>query len=167
MGCARKINCYDIDKNFVQKFDSISNFLDFVGLSKTSGFRVSKAIKFNKPIKGFYLEYNQNIELQTDEVFKKGSGNFEISNYGNFRLRNGHITKGSKVGEYYRLCQGKSSPASHVEVAKAFIPNPLNKKFVNHKIKVSHGGSNHVKNLEWVTHQENCIHRSNNKNLPL
>lgn len=41
-------------------------------------------------------------------------------------------------------------------VAQAFIPNPENKKEVNH-IDFN-AENNHVSNLEWVTHKENMQH---------
>lgn len=44
----------------------------------------------------------------------------------------------------------------HVLKAIAFIPNPLNKKFVNHKDSVR--DNNDLDNLEWVTASENVIH---------
>jgi hypothetical protein len=44
----------------------------------------------------------------------------------------------------------------HRIVAQAFIPNPLNKKTVNHiDFNVE---NNHVSNLEWCTQQENVTH---------
>jgi len=44
----------------------------------------------------------------------------------------------------------------HRAVASAFIPNPENKRDVNHKNGVKL--DNTVGNLEWVTHAENAVH---------
>lgn len=51
----------------------------------------------------------------------------------------------------------------HRLVAEAFIPNPENKPFVNHKdFNVS---NNTIANLEWCTQSENMMHSSKNGRL--
>lgn len=46
----------------------------------------------------------------------------------------------------------------HVLVAKEHIPNPQNKKEVNHKDL--NKANNHYLNLEWVSRRENMVHAS-------
>lgn len=102
-------------------------------------------------------------------------GYYEVSNYGRVRSvdrtltysngylakHKGRILKGEtdKKG-YKRVRLSKNDKTKkfqvHRLVAMAFIPNPENKKFVNHIDENS--SNNRLDNLEWVTGSENMRH---------
>lgn len=65
----------------------------------------------------------------------------------------GYLTVASKLGgrKGRNICM-----RVHVMVAKAFVPNPDNKPFVNHID--GDKTNNEWWNLEWVTHKENMEH---------
>lgn len=92
-------------------------------------------------------------------------GLYEVSNTGMIRSLPRKMTKGRILSQSWRgryLCVDlskdgyrKSFNVARV-VAVAWCPNPHNKPQVNHKNAIR--GSNHYKNLEWMTAKENTEH---------
>jgi hypothetical protein len=91
-------------------------------------------------------------------------GTYEVSNLGRCRsLKRGvvkkylnHIRPDGYV--VVTLCNNGNGKRFlvHQIVARAFIPNPLGRKFINHINSIKH--DNRIKNLEWCTASENSIH---------
>lgn len=88
-------------------------------------------------------------------------GLYQVSNQGRIRSIRVKVTKpfdakGYKVATLHSGDR-KERAGVHRFVAQAFLPNPEGKEQVNHKN--GDRSDNRVENLEWVTCQENNIHR--------
>ena len=93
------------------------------------------------------------IEGTDGRCFVSNLGNIKsYAKYKDGRIVSQHI---SVWGYYYSNILYKSK-SIHRIVAKAFIPNPDNKKCVNHINGIR--TDNRVENLEWVNHSENKMH---------
>ena len=84
--------------------------------------------------------------------------NFTVSDHGDVKCSNGKDKCYSlhKNSSGYLCITMDKVYLAHRMTAIAFIPNPDNKPFVNHKD--GNKSNNHVSNLEWVTKQENELH---------
>jgi|LakMenE18May11ns_1017448.scaffolds.fasta_scaffold9665294_2 hypothetical protein len=87
--------------------------------------------------KGFDFEVNQEGQVKTKDCTKFRKTQLNSSGYPSFSHKN-------KIILVHRL------------IALAFVANPLDKKFVNHKD--GNKLNNHYTNLEWVTQSENELH---------
>lgn len=102
--------------------------------------------------------------------------NYSVSNFGN--VKNSSTNKMMRQNVKGGYCcvsfvnnKKRYTFKVHRLVALAFIPNPDNKRTVNHKDK--NKCNNKLENLEWMTHEEQMQHRSiglvikSNKNKPI
>lgn len=98
---------------------------------------------------------NSMEEYRIIEEFPK----YAISNKGNFKnLKTGRILKLIKydhgyLGAHLSINGIRYDRFCHKEVAKAFIPNPENKPYVDHID--GNNQNNEVSNLRWCTQKEN------------
>ena len=85
---------------------------------------------------------------------------YEVSSFGRTRiLYQDHfeiLPQRSGTGKYLHISIKGKDLQIHRIVAEEFIPNPDNKRYINHIDK--NRQNNHVENLEWVTAAENRHH---------
>jgi hypothetical protein len=114
---------------------------------------------------GFKWKYSLEKNLENEiwkEIsleFTNNKPNYFISSLGRYKNNKGHIIDVKYSSGYKRIRISIKKYLLHRLVALTFIPNPYNKEQVNHidgnKL------NNSVANLEWVTNQENQIHKVN------
>lgn len=111
-----------------------------------------------KEIKGFDGYY---ISDTGDAYCDLGKGNRDRNKRVDMYKLNPRITKNGYERIYARetSTNKRKDIYIHRAVAEAFIPNPENKKYVNH-INCKRN-DNDVNNLEWVTAKENNDHTFN------
>lgn len=96
----------------------------------------------------------------------------EVSNLGNIRSINfngsgkvKHLSQSKHWCGYMRISFNNKAYYVHRLVAELFIPNPSNKKQVNHID--CNKANNRIDNLEWVNQSENMLHARANGLRPL
>ena len=110
-----------------------------------------------KPVKeweDFYLVSNLGRVKSLNRITRNGSGLFLKKG----RLLKNHINNKGYEYLYLKNKEKKKKMYVHRLVAMSFIPNPNNKKEVNHID--CNPLNNNVFNLEWVTHKENMSYMS-------
>lgn len=106
-----------------------------------------------------------NEEIWKDVVGYEGY--YEVSNMGNVRYLKRYNKKcepklmkcwfrNKYPAVTFNVKKNGNKRVIHRLVAESFLPNPENKKCVNHKNGIK--SDNRVENLEWCTHAENNTH---------
>ena len=167
---------YRIDKNtneILEKYNSIELASEWVlnlGLTKTTHNgrnSIGNVISgLSNTAYGFRWELANTNQTLGDEIWKQviikninNDKEYFVSNLGRFKNSSGIIMDNYKVNEngYIRVFIYNKTYTLHRLIAFAFLENSENKEQVNHidgnKL------NNCVNNLEWVTNQENQIHK--------
>lgn len=95
---------------------------------------------------------------EKQEIWKRINGypDYQVSNFGRVKSNRKILTPWNDGKGYMKVELHGKSMRVHRLVAQAFIPNPENKKQINHKD--GNKSNNDSSNLEWCTNSENTKH---------
>lgn len=171
----RRVAQYDLNNNLLATFESIREASIKTGVPEKQIPRVCKGNR--KTTYGYIWKYVDQGNDDPNGYGKPVPGfeNYLVTNDG--RIYSKMMKKWLKMRQHpsgymaVNLCNNNFQKPFYVHqlVAQLYIPNPNNKKFVNHKNGIKN--DNNVTNLEWVTGNENMIHvnmvlkNKSNKNI--
>ena len=163
----RKVCKCDVDGNVLEVYDSLKAAKEKTGIDDGGIAKVCKGQRQHAggfKWKYFEIQENENIDDLDIPSMKSIDGfpNYLVAKEGKayskrYKKYLKHKTNNDGYQMVYLQENGKQKEFSiHRLVATAFIPNPENKGYVNHK----NGNKldNHVNNLEWTTNSENVQH---------
>ena len=100
---------------------------------------------------------NEKYQISNFGRVKRLESKILIKRYCKFKKQREQIIKTNKRdGKYISLTLNNKQDRVHRLVGKSFIPNPENKRYINHKD--GNTSNNFVNNLEWCTMSENIKH---------
>lgn len=154
----------DASKWIIQNRLTSLNIFNKLNASIISSKICAVANNKRKSAYGYNWVYYNEDELIDNEVWKEiplnltnNKQKYYVSSFGRFKNNKGQIINVKNSSGYKRVSIGVSIYLLHRLIAITFIPNLHDKKQVNHidgnKL------NNNIENLEWVTNQENQIHK--------